>query len=73
MKKLLLLVALSFFTLNVHTHGEQWLGFTVLAKDVKWSPVQISLGRYIFAIQEQQYMEFSFLREFLVLQTKFMV
>ena len=43
MKKLLLLVALSFFTLNVHAHGEQWLGFTVLAKDVKWSPVQISL------------------------------
>ncbi len=43
MKKLLLLVALSFFTLNVHAHGEQWLGFAVLAKDVKWSPVQISL------------------------------
>ena len=43
MKKLLLLVALSFFTLNVHAHGGQWLGFAVLAKDVKWSPVQISL------------------------------
>ncbi len=43
MKKLLLLVALSFFTLNVHAHGGQLLGFTVLAKDVKWSPVQISL------------------------------
>ena len=43
MKKLLLLVTLSFFTLNVHAHGGQWLGFTVLAKDVKWSPVQISL------------------------------
>ena len=43
MKKFLLLAFLSFFALNVHAHGEQWLGFGVLAKKAKWSPVQFSI------------------------------
>ena len=43
LKKLFLLILLSLLSLNVFAHGEQWLGFAVLAKDVKWSPVQISL------------------------------
>ena len=43
MKKLLLLAIAAFFTLNVHAHGEQWLGVEILAKDIKWSPVQISI------------------------------